>query len=178
LKKRRQNQHLSDRRNGPNGAEECCSFSATQGPLEKVIHHELVAVLQENAVSYSSATRFCREAILSLNSEEASSSPKDEGLDEVKEAILLALSDEPLSSGRQTACEICLPKRTVYRRLVDSLHLTVTHQMSPLGSSEAFRQSEGKSSRIELSCRSNFAISCCPSGIKDRMGMHITCISL
>jgi hypothetical protein len=36
-----------------------------------------------------------------------------------------------------------------------------------LSSSQALRQSEGKSSRVESSCRSNFASSCCPSGIKD-----------
>jgi hypothetical protein len=44
---------ISDRRNGPNGAEECSPFSVTQGPLKQAIHDELVAVLQENAVSYS-----------------------------------------------------------------------------------------------------------------------------
>jgi hypothetical protein len=65
------------------------------------IHYELVAVLQENAVSYSNVTRFCSDAILGLNSEEVSSSPKDDGLDEVNEAILVVLSDEPFFlSGR------------------------------------------------------------------------------
>jgi carbamoylphosphate synthase small subunit len=62
-------------------------FLRLKGLSEKVIHHELVAVLQENAVSYLSmtrVTRFSREAILDLNSDEASSSPKDDGLDEVK----------------------------------------------------------------------------------------------
>jgi hypothetical protein len=44
-----------------------------KGLSRKAIHHELVALLQENAVSYSSATRFCREAILSLNLKGASS---------------------------------------------------------------------------------------------------------
>jgi hypothetical protein len=64
------------------------------------IHHERIAALQENAIPYSSVTRFCREAILDLNSEEASSSPQDDGFDEVNEGILLALSDEPFSSVR------------------------------------------------------------------------------
>jgi hypothetical protein len=76
------------------------SFSATQGPLEKVIHRELVALLQEHALSYSSVTIVSREAILGLNSKEASSSPKDDCLDAVKEAIMLALSDESFSSVR------------------------------------------------------------------------------
>jgi hypothetical protein len=61
---------------------------------KKAIYHELVALLQENAVSYSNVTRFRREAILGLNSEETSSSPGDDDLDEVNEPILLALSDE------------------------------------------------------------------------------------
>jgi hypothetical protein len=33
-------------------------FSASQGPLKKAIHHELVAVLQENSISYSDTTKF------------------------------------------------------------------------------------------------------------------------
>jgi hypothetical protein len=49
---------ISDRWNVPNQVEECCPFSATQGPLEKAIHHELVAVLQENVISSSNVTRF------------------------------------------------------------------------------------------------------------------------
>jgi hypothetical protein len=44
---------------------------------------------------------FCREAILGLNSKEISSSPKDNDLDEMNRAILLALSDESFSSGGQ-----------------------------------------------------------------------------
>jgi DNA-binding MurR/RpiR family transcriptional regulator len=52
---------------------------------------------------------------LGLSSEEVSSSPKDDGLDEVNEAILLALSDESFSSVRQIAHRICVPKSTVYR---------------------------------------------------------------
>jgi hypothetical protein len=40
---------------------------------KKAIDYELVAVLQDNAVSYSSVRKFYREAISSLNSEEASS---------------------------------------------------------------------------------------------------------
>jgi hypothetical protein len=132
------------------------SFSATHGLLEKAIHHALIARLQENAVSYSSVTRFYREPILGLNSEEASSSPKDkdDGLDELNEPILLALLDEPFSSVlsvRQIARRICPLKGIVCHQLVGSLHFTIRQQTSSLGSSQALRQSEGKSSRVELS---------------------------
>jgi hypothetical protein len=92
---------------------------------KKVIHHELVAMLQENAFSYSNMMRFCRDAILALSSEQISSSPKDDRLDEMNEAILLALSDEPFSSIQQIIRRIFVPESTVYRRLVDSLHFKV-----------------------------------------------------
>jgi hypothetical protein len=46
-------------------------FLRLKGLSKKAIHRELVAVLQGNAVFYSSVTRFCREASLGLNSEEA-----------------------------------------------------------------------------------------------------------
>jgi hypothetical protein len=77
--------------------------------------------------------------------------PKDDGLDEVSEAILLALFDGPFSSVRyvwQTVRRTCVPKSIVDRQLVDSLHFTVRHQPSSLGSFEILRQSEGKSSRV------------------------------
>jgi hypothetical protein len=54
--------------------------------------------------------------------------PKDDGLDELNKAIVLALSDEFFSSvpsGRQIAARICVPKSIVYRRLVDFLPFTV-----------------------------------------------------
>jgi hypothetical protein len=53
---------------------------------------------------------FCKKVILGQNSEEILSSPKDDDLDEMKEAILLALSDEPIFSVRQLVCMICVPK--------------------------------------------------------------------
>jgi hypothetical protein len=51
---------------------------------KKYIHCKLIAVLPDNAVLYSSVMRFCRKAILGVNSEEASLSSKDNGLDAVK----------------------------------------------------------------------------------------------
>jgi hypothetical protein len=120
---------------------------------KKVIRHKFVAMLQKNAFSYSSVTIFCREAILGLNSEDASLAiiAQRDGLDEVNEAILLALSDGPFSSVGQIARRICVPKGTVYHWLVDSLHFTVKPHTSSLGSSQALRQSKGKPSRIESS---------------------------
>jgi hypothetical protein len=98
--------------------------------------------------------RFCREAILGLNSEKASSSPKDDGPDEVNKASLLALSDEPFSSvpsARQIARRICVSKGTGYHRSVDSLHCTVRHQTLHRVPQQALQESEGKSSQVKSS---------------------------
>jgi hypothetical protein len=57
------------------GQRDVVHFLRLKGISKKSIHYELIAVLQENIVSRSSMTRFCREAILGLlglNSEEAS----------------------------------------------------------------------------------------------------------
>jgi hypothetical protein len=92
--------------------------------------------------------RFCRETILGPNSEKAVLSCKDDGLDEVNEAILLALSDEPFCSGPQISRRISVPESTAYCPLVDSLHFTVRHQTSSLVSSQTLRQSEERPSRV------------------------------
>jgi hypothetical protein len=70
--------------------------------------------------------------MLGLSSEEASSSPKDDGLAEVNEPTRLALLDEPFSSVRQIARNICASRNAVYHRLVDSLQFTFIHQTSDI----------------------------------------------
>jgi hypothetical protein len=102
---------ISDRRNGPNGpngpnrAEEFCPFSATQAHICK--SHPPWACCgapgECRFVFECGEIRFCREAIFGLNSEEASSLPKNDSLDEMNEAIMLALSDEHFSSARHMA---------------------------------------------------------------------------
>jgi hypothetical protein len=132
LGKRPKSKHLSGRRNGPNGPEKCASLSATQGPLEKGHPRRACcgAPGECHLVLECDEIRFCKPAIFCPISEEASSSPKDNGLDEVNEGILLALSDElffSVPSGRQITRKKCVPKRTGYRQLVDSLHFTFRH---------------------------------------------------
>jgi hypothetical protein len=60
---------------GEMGQRSVVLFLQLKGLSKQLIHHELVVVLEENDVSYSDVTRFCRGAILGLNSEETSSSP-------------------------------------------------------------------------------------------------------
>jgi hypothetical protein len=134
-------------------------------------------------------TWFCKEAILGLNSEDASSSPKDDGLDQVNEVIFLILSDEPSSSVRQIARTICVPK-TLY--IVGLLILCISQSdifigfltISPIVSSQqsavssqqsavSSQQSEGKSNAVESSRWSNFTTSCYQSGMKDKMEIHM-----
>jgi hypothetical protein len=60
---------------GMDGMEQRCVvlFLQLKALQKKAIHHGFVAVLLENAVSYSSVTRFCREDILGLSSADTSS---------------------------------------------------------------------------------------------------------
>jgi hypothetical protein len=95
---------------------------------------------------------------LGLNSEEASSSPKDDGLDEVNEAILLALSDDPFSfvpSVRQIARKICIPKNGITCILLACRFSAFHSQTSDIFigffiSAPTVRR-QGKASRVELS---------------------------
>jgi hypothetical protein len=71
------------------------------------IHHELVAILQEHALSHLNATRFYSTGRLFWvwirKRPHQPSSPRDDGVDEMNEVILLALSDDTFSSVRQMA---------------------------------------------------------------------------
>jgi hypothetical protein len=137
-------------------------FLGLKGLSNKVIHYEFVTVLQENVVSYSSVTRFCTAGSLSVNSEEASSSRKDQDddLDEANETILLALSDESFSSGRQIARRICAPKALYIVGLwilcISQSDIRHLHWVS-----DKLSESQ-KATQVESSCRSNFVTSCCP----------------
>jgi hypothetical protein len=145
-------------------------FLRLKGVSKKAIYRELVAVLYQNAVSDSSVTRFSREAILGLNSEETSSSPKDDNLDEVNKAILLALSDEPSSSEWQIAVQDMRSKTHCISSACrfPAVHIQTSDIFIGLLTSFAIARKQ-----VKPSCRSKFAISCCPSCIKDRMRIHI-----
>jgi hypothetical protein len=127
---------------------------------------------------------------LGLNSEEDSSSSKDDGIDEVNEAFLLVLFDEPLSSVhsvRRISRKICVPKS--YINCISSVCRLSAFQsqisdifIEFLADSPIVRRQVELSrvelswvelSRVESSYRFNFAISCCSSGINNRMRIHI-----
>jgi hypothetical protein len=115
LKNEQKYKDISDSQNGPKEAKKCCPFSAAQGSLEKGHPprpcrgppRECCIVLDCDEIL------FYREVILDLSSVEASLSPTNDGLDEMNEAILLALSDEPFSFVWQILGRICPPKGTV-----------------------------------------------------------------
>jgi hypothetical protein len=112
----------------------------TQGPLGKGLIPRACCLAPGECrlVGKCDEILFCRETILGLNSEEASSSPKDDSLDEVNEVILLAFSDELFFSTFGTADS-------------PALYFTVRHQTSSVGSLQALRRSEGKPNQAELS---------------------------
>jgi hypothetical protein len=120
-----------------------------------------------------SVARFCNEAIVGLNSEEVSSSPKDDGLDQVNEAIPLALSDEPFSSIRQIARKISVPKSCI-SAISSVCRFSAFHSQTSHIFIVFLTSSPTVNRQVDSSCRSNLATSCCPSSIKDRMRMHIS----
>jgi hypothetical protein len=118
-------------------------------------------VLQENSISYSDTTKFWRETILGLDSEDVLSLPKDGVLDEENQTVLLVLSNEQFSSVRQITGRMCVPK-TLY--IVGLLILSISQSdifIEFFTSSSTVRR-QVESSRIESSCRSNFVTFCCP----------------
>jgi hypothetical protein len=136
-------------------------FPRLNGLLRKSIHHKLVVVLEENVISYSSATKLCREAILGVNSEAISSSPKDDSRDEFNETILLVLSNEPfLLDGRLSVGHVF--QKAPY--IVGLSFLCIFHSDIPIW----FRtNSQTVGRQIESCCRATFVTSCHSSGIKD-----------
>jgi hypothetical protein len=160
LKKYETYQHRSEHRNGPNGAEEYCPITATPRPLEKVHPSRACcrAPRECRLLLECDEILFCREAILALNSEGASSSLKDDDHDEVNEAIQLGLSDESfssVSSVREIARWICVLKSWV-NCISSDCRFSAFHAQSSdifigfLASSSTARR-HGKSSRVESS---------------------------
>jgi hypothetical protein len=93
----------------------------------RAIRGALVATIGSEAVSYSSVTRYVREAILAASNPIPLFSQPTPQLDDCDSAILLALAEQPFASILQLARLICLPKTIVNRRLTQSLGFRVRH---------------------------------------------------
>ena len=98
-----------------------------KGLNAKEIHNELVDVLQEEAVSYPTVTRYLREGRLALKE---STEEKNSILitDHTKEnAIMEFLKDEPHASVRTIAKTLRIPRSTVHYTLTRVLGWKIKH---------------------------------------------------
>jgi hypothetical protein len=91
------------------------------------IHDDIVATFGPNAVSYSSVTRYLREAQFPPSKPEPHPADIQRDLDDSDQGILAALEDSPFASVRQISRLTHSPSVTVYRRLPQSLGFMAPH---------------------------------------------------
>jgi hypothetical protein len=107
------------------------SLSAT------ALHRDLEETLGPQAVAYSTVTMYLPTLSFRGKTEEEEIGNHGQPLDEVDEAILKALADEPFSSVRGLARHTCLSRTAVHRHLTCSIGSTachlrwVPHRLSP-----------------------------------------------
>jgi hypothetical protein len=98
-----------------------------KGWMARVIHDNLVATLGEEAIAYSSMTKYIRE--VQTGPDDAPALPEEISphIDDSDEAILRALEEFSFSSVQHLFCAIHLSKTTVYRRLSQKPVFTARH---------------------------------------------------
>jgi hypothetical protein len=102
-------------------------YLARKGLSPLAIHDDLVTTLAEDAVSYSSVTRYLRDAVsASSNPPTPLPEPKAQ-FDDCDQAILLALTEHPFESVRESSRLSHRPRTTVHQRLTKSLRFRVRH---------------------------------------------------
>jgi hypothetical protein len=104
-----------------------------KGMALDAIHDDLVRTLENDAVAYSTVTKYARNAQFSGRKEATPPEAPDVERSPVDEAILMALAEFPFpfSSVRELSRRICLPNSTLHRHrhrhLTQSLRFTVRH---------------------------------------------------
>jgi hypothetical protein len=98
-----------------------------KGIPAREIHDDLVATLGPNAASYSSVTRYHREAQFPPSKPEPHPADVQGDLDDSDQTILAALQDSPFASVRMLSRLTHLPSTTVYRSLTQSLGFVARH---------------------------------------------------
>jgi hypothetical protein len=78
------------------------------------IHEDVMRVLGENAVAYSTATKYVRSEKFPPKNDGLPSQPMTVEPGPVDQAIIAALVDEPFSSVRELSRLTCLPWSTVH----------------------------------------------------------------
>jgi hypothetical protein len=95
------------------------------------IHEDLVRVrvrvLGENAVAYSTVTKYVRSEKFSPKNDRPASHPMTIEPGPVDQAILTALADYPFSPVPELSQLTCHPQSTVDRHPTNSLHFRVQH---------------------------------------------------
>jgi hypothetical protein len=91
------------------------------------IHDDIGAILGPDAMSYSSVTRYLREARFSPSKPEPDPADVQRNLDDSDQAILAALEDRPFASVRQLSRLTHLLSTTVYCHLTQSPGFVARH---------------------------------------------------
>jgi hypothetical protein len=89
------------------------------------IHEDLVRMLEENAIAYSTVTKYVRSIRFPPKQDAPSAEPMPVETSPVDQAILTALADYPFSSVRELSRLTYLPRSTVHRYLTRSLRFTI-----------------------------------------------------
>jgi hypothetical protein len=112
------------------------------------IHDDLVRTLGNDAVAYSTVTKYTHNVQFSAQKETTLPEAPDVERSPVDEAILTALAEFPFSSVRELSRRICLPRSTVHRHrhLTQSSRFTVRH----LRWVPHFLTSEQKQIRVQM----------------------------
>jgi hypothetical protein len=125
------------------------AYLSLKGMSARKIHDDIVATLGPNAVSYSSVTRYLREARFHPSKPEPHPADVQRDLDDSDQVILAALEDSLFASVRQLSRLTDLPSTIVYRRLTQSLEFVPRHlRWAPHALSDA-----QKGERVNLSRR-------------------------
>jgi hypothetical protein len=103
------------------------AYLSLRGMLVCEIRDDIVATLGPDVVSYSSVTRYLREAQFPPSKPELHPADVQRDLDDSDQAILAALEDSPFVSVRQLSRLAHLSLTTVYRRLIQSLGFVARH---------------------------------------------------
>jgi hypothetical protein len=88
-----------------------------KGLSARAIHEDLVATLGQDAVAYSTVTRYLHEIRFDPSTEAKASIEIPQVPDDSDEAILAALCEVPFASVRQLARPTHISAAKVYRRL-------------------------------------------------------------
>jgi hypothetical protein len=110
-----------------NGPKTIVLYRARKELTAIVIHDNLIATLSAKEISYSSVTRYFREARLATSNPEITVSEINIEPDDCDDVILLALNEQPFASIRQLAQLIHLPRITVQKHVIRSLEFQIRH---------------------------------------------------